>query len=817
MSWNLIRKKQSILGSAEFWSEHKTADGKNTYYYNSRTQETTWTKPSIMSAVNPSQNTKKKNYSVNGELRSLSMFRDKKKYSNLGHDHLRVGKTYQDEKVLFSDLVYRIIPKRHHKPLFIEPAKLVITSHALYDINISHAPNSNDNLVPERRVPYRAMQQIVVHKDHPVLIFRIINIKLIHSIRYYNLRYETIANKIVRSHVLLTKRGLRRKYVNFPLLDSVTKLSMKEEKKRQQIDGGGGVFGVTSQLQAVATFRGGMTSGHASICNYCKLDVSGYSGTRRHGEFVYHLECDPRERKIHQNLKERERELAKKMSQERKKTIGYDDIHITGTLSEERERDRQELLMKKLNDKREREEEFNAAVLAIENEAKRNEYNRQMTIHNLLERQKKKLLEYEIKKKQIWSKLKCAGCNEPFVGGYFYNLFGEIWHPSCFGCHECGIRFGDFGYYTRKVSVRKVINGDDPDVGGKGTVTYVEVDRPFCRDHSETTWIGKTLMWAGDVSANLRRRLLCEKVLEWNGEKGRVPEDHRDAIGLPEDNNQSNTNSSRISTKSLFLEKEIEKSNFKSEWYYVDEKTNQPCGPYKASEIVNWKKSKHLSKNVKILKSGESQYKTFMDRAGELYTEVRQEKFDSERFGEQKNNNDNNVLQTSCNPLLVASTPTDYSSGSTSANTSLKISTKGKPKRRATHKKHLTGDGRIFYESLLQPGLTEWNLPDGGVVLDEDVYSTERKANGKRGKKNRKKRDNENDDTESNSKKQSRHRRLQTAEGVVYYEDIERRTTSWTLPELGIVVEGNVLPGGSASTGSSIGANVNPLMNQLPG
>ena len=39
-------------------------------------------------------------------------------------------------------------------------------------------------------------------------------------------------------------------------------------------------------------------------------------------------------------------------------------------------------------------------------------------------------------------------------------MFEEIWHPACFACHECGVRFGDFGYYVRTVNVRVVVNGE---------------------------------------------------------------------------------------------------------------------------------------------------------------------------------------------------------------------------------------------------------------------------------------------------------------------------------------------------------------------
>tara|TARA_B110000090_G_C13167945_1_gene364235 strand:- start:198 stop:662 length:465 start_codon:yes stop_codon:yes gene_type:complete len=49
-----------------------------------------------------------------------------------------------------------------------------------------------------------------------------------------------------------------------------------------------------------------------------------------------------------------------------------------------------------------------------------------------------------------------------------------------------------------------------------------------------------------------------------------------------------------------------------------------------------------------------------------------------------------------------------------------------------------------------------------------------------------------------------------TQEGVPYFEDIERRTTSWTLPENGIVVDGTALPGSLDASAAS----VNPMVSK---
>ena len=376
MSWSLIKKNQSILGAVEFWAEHKTDDGRS-YYYNSKTQETTWTKPKEMSITHKKHShAAYKTHATEEDLRSLRTFRDKKKYTKIGHDHLRVGKTFQNEKVLFSDLVYRVIPPRHHKPSVVEPAKLVVTANAVYDVNIAHAPGDNGSLLPERRIPLRAIQHIVLHKKHAVLTFRTVHVKFIHAIQYYNANYQLIANKIVRAHVVLTKTGLKRKMNVFKVLTSIEELATKESKKGAK---GTGMFGVSSQMQAVAAFRGGMATGKASHCNYCQCEATG-SNTRRHGEFVYHIECDPRERAVAKNAKQKQIEKAAAMKQSRTRTIGHDDIHITGTLSERRETERQVELTRKQQAKNQRQLEYHTALQKIEDEQKQKEEERQLKI-----------------------------------------------------------------------------------------------------------------------------------------------------------------------------------------------------------------------------------------------------------------------------------------------------------------------------------------------------------------------------------------------------------------------------------------------------
>ena len=283
-------------------------------------------------------------------------------------------------------------------------------------------------------------------------------------------------------------------------------------------------------------------------------------------------------------------------------------------------------------------------------------------------------------------------------------------------------------------------------------------------------------MWAGDVSANLRRRLLCERVVDWIHEKGKIPEDHRDAVEISDDP-ANNANQ---------IHREMHKTEVKSEWYYVDENTNQSCGPYKASEIINWKRSKHLSKHVRLLKTGETEYTSFMTRVAELYTAVRQEKFDVEAKNTRIASSGGSIDSSIGNPSLAAA---------------------ARPQRRATHKKHLTDDGKFFYESIMKPGVTAWTLPVGGVVLNEEggsqvPFSTERKTTTKRTKQGSGRGEKTKTKKEIN-RRQTRHRRILTQEGVPYFQDIERHTTSWTLPENGIIVDGSQSNNRSTSAISS--------------
>jgi len=110
------------------------------------------------------------------------------------------------------------------------------------------------------------------------------NIKLVHAIRYYQPHYELISNLIKRAHVLLAKTGLRTRSFSYPLLESFIKLSNKERERRKLNKNG--MFGMVTQVSAVAAFRSGMLNQKNTLCTYCHLDVSGSSKTR-HGKRVF--------------------------------------------------------------------------------------------------------------------------------------------------------------------------------------------------------------------------------------------------------------------------------------------------------------------------------------------------------------------------------------------------------------------------------------------------------------------------------------------------------------------------------------------------
>ena len=50
------------------------------------------------------------------------------------------------------------------------------------------------------------------------------------------------------------------------------------------------------------------------------------------------------------------------------------------------------------------------------------------------------------------------------------------------------------------------------------------------------------------------------------------------------------------------------------EWYYVDPESNSLCGPYKASEFVEWQANGDLHGDMQVIRSGEEEYSSLHTR-----------------------------------------------------------------------------------------------------------------------------------------------------------------------------------------------------------
>jgi hypothetical protein len=251
--WGKVKAKVSAISDATYWTELKTDEG-DVYYYNTHTEETSWERPAAMDLQHASVEETKSNgmevHTITGDLKPLQKFRNKKTYDNRNHDHLKFKTTQAallgHEQVKFSDFVYRIVPPQHGKPLSIEPARLMITSHAVYDFDIGQA--EGHRLKPQRRLPLLAIKQIGIHQKHPTIFFRLNSEKQRHAIRYYNPRKDMIVNLMLRTYAVSTKLGLRKKFVTDDIPDSIKKLS--HDTKKLLAKGNGGLFGLVGQAQA---------------------------------------------------------------------------------------------------------------------------------------------------------------------------------------------------------------------------------------------------------------------------------------------------------------------------------------------------------------------------------------------------------------------------------------------------------------------------------------------------------------------------------------------------------------------------------------
>ena len=159
--WGKVKAKVTAISDATYWQELKTEDGE-VYYYNSHTDETAWERPAAMDLQHASVEETKSHggevHGIAGDLKPLQKFRNKKEYDNRNNDHLKfqtvLAALIGHEKVKFSDFCYRIIPAQNKEPMSIEPARLMITSSAVYDFDIGQAPGQR--LKPQRRLPLLA-------------------------------------------------------------------------------------------------------------------------------------------------------------------------------------------------------------------------------------------------------------------------------------------------------------------------------------------------------------------------------------------------------------------------------------------------------------------------------------------------------------------------------------------------------------------------------------------------------------------------------------------------------------------------------------
>jgi hypothetical protein len=317
---------------------------------------------------------------------------------------------------------------------------------------------------------------------------------------------------------------------------------------------------------SVAAFRGGLVTSKQTKCNYCQLDTTGDSGARRHGDYVYHLECDPRERATMREEANAAIAKGKKPKVEK----------VSGTMAEAR--------AKILADRSKREEEAQKArdeqIAEIEKEQKKMEYDRQREIARRVAAQEAKLAEYEERKAAVEGKLKCGGCSNTFTGGDYFNVLGAIWHPECFVCQECECSFGNYGYFVRKSEIHK------------GVKTLL----PYCYDHSETSWMGKKLLWLADYSANLRRKLCCKEPVNWSENRNTLMSQKTSSSG----GGYGDSGGADI-----------------IHYYWVDEGNNLQ-GPIGANQLMSLETEGIVDDDTMCIREGDDEYTSYSNLRSEL-------------------------------------------------------------------------------------------------------------------------------------------------------------------------------------------------------
>jgi hypothetical protein len=332
-------------------------------------------------------------------------------------------------------------------------------------------------------------------------------------------------------------------------------------------------------FSSVASFRGGLVTGKQTKCNYCQLDTTGDSGAKRSGDYVYHLECDPRERATMRE--EANAALAKGKKPKVEK--------ISGTMAEARAK----ILAARAGREEDAKKSRDAKIAEIEKEQKTQEYDRKREIERRIAAQEVKMAEYEERKKTVEGKLKCGGCHNTFTGGDYFNVLGAIWHPECFVCQECECSFGNYGYFVRKSEVHP----------------GVKMLLPYCYDHSETSWMGKKFLWLADYSANLRRKACCKEPVNWSENRGQL---------MSQNSNSSSSGSGSNKGAEIL------------HYYWVDEGNNLQ-GPIGASQLLTLESDGMVDMDTMCIREGDDEYTSYSHIKPELKS-AKQQKNQSKKI-----------------------------------------------------------------------------------------------------------------------------------------------------------------------------------------
>jgi hypothetical protein len=524
---------------------------------------------------------------VDKDLAPLKSFRKKIKYDKYNNDHLRFAKSQTSalgrEKIVFSDFVYRLVPGTRRMSQRIDPACLCITSHAIYDFD--HAVASGQQSSPQRRIPLVAITQLRVHRTLSIVSFRIKGEKRRHAIRYFTSRKDTIVNLTIRTYVLRTKIGLPKKFCDCAVPPSFATLAAA----------GGSTEG--SGVQALKFSRGG----RQTICSYCNMTICGDNELRRHGEFCFHVECDPRERAA------RREEAMTKMARN-KGHLGMVTNKITGELDVERAAIRG----KREQRKKMAQQELEEKIKEIEDIEVRKKLDRRQEIERRLKGQQAMREEYQ--KRLCQNKhgpaLKCVSCGLGIYDGNHFNVLGGAWHTACFACAECGCSFGNYGYYIRESEIAAAKEDKK-----RGKVCLPP--KVYCFNHRKTSYLSRAFLSLTEATANLSRRVRGMPPKYWADHRGKCP-NKLNSPALQQIHERGAPAAAQAATE-VAVQAAAPVAAQHQQWYYFNHTNNAVCGPYKASQLKIWQDMGCLYDNLLVIRDGESNYSTFKARQKSIY------------------------------------------------------------------------------------------------------------------------------------------------------------------------------------------------------